>query len=331
MTRARDTLTIYAKQGTGKDSTPAGFLRELLKDATLHPFLQKRTARPLQVDLFAQEEAVPSLSNASQWLAMDAGLTLTTGLSASAVEIYELCPLKFKLEREWRIPRDVPAAMQYGAAMHRVLRTLFESIRLGRPVSPEHLMELFKADLASANLEDPYQHELYETQGLRQLAEFLAVLRAAPGRDVLHTEESFSLRMGSATVAGRIDRIDRIVGNRVAIVDYKTGKPRSQEDADSSLQLSIYAVAAEQTWGYKAERLIFYNLEDNTTVSTSRSEQDLLAAKAKVEEVAQKIAAGEFGANEGFHCGFCSYRNLCPAKEKKLYASKAKKKAALIQ
>ena len=28
------------------------------------------------------------------------------------------------------------------------------------------------------------------------------------------------------------------------IVDYKTGKPKTQEDADDSLQLSIYALAA---------------------------------------------------------------------------------------
>src|SRR3989442_1402786 len=35
MTRACDSLTIYARQGKGKDSTPAGFLRDLLKDRIL--------------------------------------------------------------------------------------------------------------------------------------------------------------------------------------------------------------------------------------------------------------------------------------------------------
>ena len=35
MTRARDSLTIYAKQGTGKDPSPPGFLRDLLKDSRL--------------------------------------------------------------------------------------------------------------------------------------------------------------------------------------------------------------------------------------------------------------------------------------------------------
>src|SRR5579859_4483032 len=40
MTRARDSLTIYARKGKGKkDSTPAGFLRDLLKDSSLHRWL----------------------------------------------------------------------------------------------------------------------------------------------------------------------------------------------------------------------------------------------------------------------------------------------------
>jgi len=35
MTRARDSLTIYAKQGSGRDPSPPGFLRDLLKDSSL--------------------------------------------------------------------------------------------------------------------------------------------------------------------------------------------------------------------------------------------------------------------------------------------------------
>jgi RecB family exonuclease len=47
------------------------------------------------------------------------------------------------------------------------------------------------------------------------------------------------------TVVGRIDRIDRSAPDgSVAIIDYKTGKARDQEDADESLQLSLYAIAA---------------------------------------------------------------------------------------
>jgi ATP-dependent DNA helicase UvrD/PcrA len=329
MTRARDSLTIYAKQGKGNDETPPGFLRDLLKDHSLGDALCRRGARPLQVDLFAEEppaEAV--LSRASQWLAMPPGLALADTLSATAIEKYEVCPLQFKLEREWKIPGEVPAAMQYGASMHRVLRTYYDAIQFNRPMSDDQLVALFRLDLADAKIEDRYQHELYEKQGVQQLRDFLAAARQKSPLEVVHTEQEFKIAIGEAKIVGRIDRVDRIKGEHVAIVDYKTGKPRSQDDADESLQLSIYALAARERWGYRSDRLMFCNLEDNSLVVTTRSDLQLQQARARVEDVAARIAAGQFEAKPGFQCNFCAYRNLCPATEKRMYRADPAKRAA---
>jgi RecB family exonuclease len=212
--------------------------------------------------------------------------------------------------------------------MHRVLRTYFDSVRQERPKTEDELIELFELDFAQAVIEDVYQRELYEEQGIQQIKDFLAALRGAAVPKVLHTEEHFEVRVGGATVAGRIDRIDDLGNGRVAIVDYKTGKPRAQEDADESLQLSIYAIAAHEKWGYQAERLIFYNLEESAAVITSRDRFQLEEAKAKVKDVAERIESGEFSPKPGYHCRFCSYRNLCPATEKPLPSAPSAKGAA---
>jgi len=329
MTRSRDSLTLYGKQGIGKDKTPPGLTRELLKDPTLKRWLTQRAAREFQTDLFAS--AAPGAdftSRTAEWLSLPPAFPLNR-LSATAVESYGICPLQFKLEREWRIPRDVPAAMQYGASMHRVLRTYFDSVRLERPLTDDELIDLFRGDLAQSVIDDPYQRELYEQQGLQQLRDFLAALRQASPPKVLHTEEHFEVRVGKAVVAGRIDRIDDLGDGRVAIIDYKTGKPRAQEDADDSLQLSVYAMAAREKWGYQAERLVFYNLEENQAVTSTRGRLQLEAAKAKLEEVAARIDAGQFDPKPGYHCRFCAYRNLCPATEKPLPSTSTAKKAAM--
>ena len=66
------------------------------------------------------------------------------------------------------------------------------------------------------------------------------------------------------TVRGRIDRISTASqGTGVRIIDYKTGRAKSQDDADESLQLSIYALAAKQD-DLDPVSLAFVNLKDGT-------------------------------------------------------------------
>jgi DNA helicase-2/ATP-dependent DNA helicase PcrA len=320
MTRARDSLTIYARQGTGKkDPSPPGFLRELMKDPSLTPWLRVTRAQGFQTDLFAAGQPSTSVSRTAEWLSLPPAFNLHERLSASAVQSYETCPMQFKLEREWKIPSEPAAAMQYGASMHRILKNYFDSLRYERPYQLEDLIEMLRADLDGAGITDSYQRELYDQQGseqLRGLSESIA--KDSPPR-VMHTEERFEIRIGLGVVAGRIDRIDQAPENRITIIDYKTGKPQSQEDADKSLQLSIYAIAAKEKWGYETRELAFYNLEGNYPVITQRTDAQLKEAHCKVEGVAQEIAAGNFEPKPGFHCQWCAYKNLCPATETRMF------------
>jgi DNA helicase-2/ATP-dependent DNA helicase PcrA len=321
MTRARDSLHIYSRQGKGKtNKNPDGYMRELIENKSLGGSLTTIPARGAQtsLDIFAEASvSYPAESQTNLWFELPVLEGLQSRLSASAVDTYERCGLQFKLERDWRLSAKPAAAMQYGASIHRVLKTYFDSIALGRPKTDDELVDLFRRDLTDAKILEPYQHELYERQGTAQLRDFLASARATAPQ-VLHTELTFEIHLGETVVAGRIDRIDQRPDGSVAIVDYKTGKARDQENADESLQLSLYAIAAREKWGYNVGALIFYNLEENVPVITARSEGQLLEARGRVDAAAQGIAAGVFKAKTGMHCNFCAYRSLCPEKEKRI-------------
>jgi DNA helicase II / ATP-dependent DNA helicase PcrA len=320
MTRARDSLYIYARQGRGKiNKNPDGYMRELIENRSLTPWLKSIPASGSQASIFAEASpAYPSESRTTEWFDLPVLEGLHTRLSASAVDTYERCGLRFKLDRDWRLAAQPAAAMQYGAAMHRALKTYFDSAQLGRPKSDDELIEIFRQDLADAKIQEAYQHELYENLGISQLRDFLAAVKSEPALKVLHTEESFEIRVGETTVVGRIDRIDSRPDGSVAIVDYKTGKARDQEDADESLQLSLYAIAVQEKWKYQVGALIFHNLEENVPVITARDGAQLLAARQRVQQAAEGIANGKFDAKPGIHCDFCAYRSLCPAKEKRM-------------
>jgi DNA helicase-2/ATP-dependent DNA helicase PcrA len=322
MTRARDSLHIYGKQGIGRDKSPAGLMRELICNPGLQPWLRSRQALPSQPELIeiaaASDGAYPEGSRLAAWLELPAIEGLDARLSASAVETYETCPLQFKFEREWKLARQVHAALHYGAAMHRVLRTYYDSVRLGRTKTDDELLQLFRDDPGVSGIQDEYQRHLYLEQGIEQLKDFLAGTRATPAPEVLHTEEWFDVQIAGTKVAGRIDRMDRAADGSVAIVDYKTGKARSQEDTDESLQLSIYAMAAHEKWGYRVGALIFHNLEGNVPVFSKRTEFQLAEARERVLAAARGIAEGNFDPKPDFHCSFCAFRGLCPAREKRI-------------
>jgi DNA helicase-2/ATP-dependent DNA helicase PcrA len=205
--------------------------------------------------------------------------------------------------------------------MHTALRHYYDARKARRPVTGDDVIRIFRDEFGKASIEDAYQRELYDQQGVRQLTEFVAAAEAGAAPEVLYTEESFHLNLGAATLVGRMDRVDK-AGDRVVIVDYKTGKPQTQEDADESLQLSVYALAAQEKWGRKVDRLVFHNLDGNMPVETRRDDIDLNETRATVQDVATKIMEGEFPPKPGFYCNWCGYRNICPAKEKNLHLIK---------
>jgi DNA helicase-2/ATP-dependent DNA helicase PcrA len=328
MTRAEDTLTLYGSPGRGKkDPTPPGYLRDLLTHKSLANWQRHREPEPIQLDLMAVGEdlayAAASPSPVSAWVNLPLPQPAQRGLSASAIESYERCPLQFKLNRDWRIPEESHAALQYGGAMHLALRHYFDAVRFERPATAAETIKIFCDEFAQADIPDDYQRELYEQQGDRQLQDFIANAQGdLPS--VLHTEQEFAIELAGSKIRGRIDRIDHLDDGSVRIVDYKTGKAKSQDDADDSLQLSIYALAAQQKWGYHASALALQNLEDGSMPITRRDELQLRKVTDLIQKVAGEISEGKFDPTPGRHCTWCGFRSLCPATEKNLAILRAK-------
>jgi DNA helicase-2/ATP-dependent DNA helicase PcrA len=317
MTRAQDALTLSSScLGGKKDRVPSRFPRQLAAEKSVKSCWQGRDAPPYTVDVEAGEAAVSAVA---PWMLLPPRWAPgEMPLSATGVETYERCPLQFKIRRDWNLPEEPSAAMQYGSAMHTVLKRHYEAARAGQPLSPQQVTEAFREEFAKAAIEDSYQRTLYESQGLEQLERFLAARASEPPPEVLDTERTFSVEIGGAKIRGRVDRLDRS-GDGVAIVDYKTGRPKDQDEADESLQLSIYAIAAQRQWKLEPRRLVFYNLETNQAIETVRSQKQLEDAEKQVRIAAEDIAQGRFDAKPGWHCQWCSYRSLCPATEERLF------------
>ncbi len=323
MTRARDTLALYAKEGRSKkDKTPTGFLRSLLGRCKGQPFLRLSSAPPAAkpgeacptgADVLEHPEGAPP-SRLGEWFSLLPRSAEPPILSAHSVETYNDCPLRYKLERDWAIPGEPTAAIHFGDTVHRVLKTYYDPH--APAITADQVAQTFRHEWEKIRIDDPEQHALYARRGEAQLREFILRYPRASAQ-VIATEQSFRFYLGEMLIRGRIDRVDRLAGKTVRILDYKTGKPRRKEHADESLQLSIYAMAAAGL-GYDVDSLVFANVQNAEEIVTRRNPDQLEEARLEIERAAAGIAAGKFDAAPGFHCRWCVYNELCPATEEKL-------------
>jgi DNA helicase-2/ATP-dependent DNA helicase PcrA len=314
ITRARDRLAIHSRFGRGQDRTPPGFLRPLLQSRTLQSSLLQRNA----VMAAGAPQAEVEISPAGSWMLLPPEFKAEElSLSAHAVESYAACPLKFKLERDWKIPGNAAAALQYGSAMHTVLRQYYDPAPHAPQLTVEEALQAFQQEFSKYVIDDPVQRQLYENLAQHQLR---AVLQSQPrgSVDVVAAEVSFTFNLGLQKIKGRIDRIDRIAENVVRVIDYKSGAAKTPRYADDSLQLSIYAMGA-RALGFVPRDLVFLNLKGNEQVVTTRSQAQLDRARARIEDAARGIAAGDFEPRTGQHCQWCDFRSLCPATEQRVF------------
>lgn len=329
MTRAMNELYLCGKVGKQNrlPAPPSRYMRELAGAASLKDQLAFRVLPPPQIDQI--QAAAETTLNVSQWTQLTPrhnGRVLE--LSASAIQMYENCPLSYKLRYDWKLPEDASAALQFGNAMHLALKAYFDGVRAGRPPDEQTLIACFLDEFSKASIGEQLQREMYESNGREQLSALVRSNLARPAGEILETERRFKIEVQGAHIKGRLDRLDQLAGGEVSIVDYKTGRPKTQDDADESLQLSIYAMAA-RSLGHTPSSLVFINLQNGTAVEARRSEEDLREAERKIADIARQIEAGEFDPKPGARCAWCSYNSICPEREQPLPRA-ATEKAATV-
>ncbi|HTV58188.1 MAG TPA: ATP-dependent DNA helicase [Verrucomicrobiae bacterium] len=235
-------------------------------------------------------------------------------LSASAIEAYKGCPMKYEFQYGWSLRGGPHADMTFGNVMHKTVKDFVESVKGGNKPSLDDVLASYEREWSSAGFPDAYQEEEYKKTGREELAAFYKTYSKSPA-EVIHQEKAFELPLEhEVLVTGRIDQINRLDGG-VEIMDYKTGKPKDQKKTDENLQLSVYALAAQEALELDPRRLVFYNLVTNEGVATSRDGKALNNLKEEIYDIAGLIRAGQFEARPGFGCRYCDFKPLCPAHE----------------
>ena len=245
--------------------------------------------------------------------------------SYSSLSKYEACPLRYALAYVYRIPEPARpvAAFGFGSTAHATFeaftRERRERAARGEPMPTRaDLATLFAANWRPEAFPDAAAEAGYKRRIDTMLDNFWSGELEGVG-EALHEELDFELVLvpddGSAPVRihGGIDRIDRTPDGGIEVIDYKTGRMSSQKDVSENLQLTIYALACRDALELGTpERVTLYFTETAQRMSTTRTDEQLDAARVEILERAARIRSGDFAATPGKACQWCDYRALCP-------------------
>ncbi len=235
-------------------------------------------------------------------------------MSASDIETYRLCPLRYKFARVLRIPTAQTVHQRFGIVVHQVL----ERYHADGGTTLAGLLELLDAGWRRAGLGwEGRDGELLD-KARAALTTYHSRLHGQDSEPVWF-ERAFSFNVGPHQLRGRVDRVDRLAPGGAAeyeLIDYKTSRPKSTEQLRDDVQLSLYALAAREDWKLGSSRQAYYYVLDDLRVPVPRDERDESAVRDLVLEVGEGILGQDFEPTPSHYaCSICDYRIVCPAAE----------------
>ncbi len=238
-------------------------------------------------------------------------------LSYTQISLYQSCPLLYKLQYiDGLKPKD-KWYFSFGTTMHLCAEYFFK-VRVPPPPSLDELLQFYEKNWLSEGYESVEEEARYRAYGKEILSKFWEI-HSADFRMSVAVERMFYIDIEGVKLRGYIDRVDKLDSGGLSIVDYKTNqKLFTQDDLESDLQLTLYQLAAEQTWYLPVERLTLYHLRSNTPCSCQpRDKKQLNEARRLVLEVAENIAEKKFPAIENQYCP-CDFPEHCPYYRQKI-------------
>lgn len=324
MTRTCDRLYLTAANyyGEGKrEKKLSPFIFEALGDEAV---AAERSAEGQQLSFLDYSPPAPSIvSHELPAIHIDY-------LSYSQIETFRICPLHYKLKYIYKIPAPSSAAQSFGISMHATLKNFYLAVKNGKKQYKKLIIEALKENWIAEGYASKSHEEKMFKRGEGYLLEFLKS-GFDPKKMPIAQEQLFVVpldlpaRSGQVyqrrlKIGGKIDRVDRLPGGKIEIIDYKTGaNVPTQKQIDHDLQLTFYALAAtsirEAPFGKTAKdvKLTLYYFDNQEKVSTTRTPKQLDEAEDVILKWRGEIEKSDFKCSGSFFCKNCEYSLMCRA------------------
>jgi len=236
-------------------------------------------------------------------------------LSASDLDLYLTCPLKYKFGRVFGIPKAPTINQRFGILIHNVLQRYHDPKSAPHGGGLEELMGLLESGWRRTGFGESNDELQFRDRAVTAMERYWKSESASDSTPVW-LERQFEFRIGPHYLRGRVDRVDRSADGSYEVIDYKTGMRVDSGRHGGDIQLALYRLGAREAWDTEIEAGSYYYVLEGEKVPVKAEPDD----RERVERVALEVGEGILGQDfeprpSPSVCGWCDFRLVCPASE----------------
>jgi DNA helicase-2/ATP-dependent DNA helicase PcrA len=236
-------------------------------------------------------------------------------LSASDLDLYLTCPLKYKFARVFGIPKAPTINQRFGILIHNVLQRYHDPKTAPRDEGPAGLMDLLDTGWRRSGFGNSHDELQFRDRAVSAMENYWRA-ESRSGSTPVWLERQFEFRIGPHYLRGRVDRVDRHEDGTYEVIDYKTGVRVDTVRHGGDIQLALYRLGAREAWDTEIENGSYYYVLEGEKVPVESGPDD----RERVERTALEVGEGILGQDfeprpSPAVCGWCDFRLVCPASE----------------
>ena len=323
LTRAkREAIISYSEKSIdGKEQFPTRFVASLAVPLVAHEpttmLEEKYVAHPEEQFRARKSTGHPIKDSAFLRELFDA-----QGLSVTSLGNYLECPWLYFYRNLLRIPEAPSKHQMFGTAVHAALKRLFDSFVDGDPMSKRALVDSFIKNLDREPL-SPKDYDESLLKGKKALPGYYDTYISSWRRTVLSEYAINGVLLDDIKLVGKLDKIEILDnGTDVNVVDYKTGKPKSEREIEAAgyrRQLAFYHLLLDR---YENGRFKMVSGEIDFVEPDPKGryfkkmividKKETLELEATVRRIAEEIRTLAFWDKEcdDEECEYCDLRKM---------------------
>lgn len=318
LTRARKLVNIsYIKiNNGGKDVLPCQFISEISDE------YKKNIKYEVKDKISNFSESITHLNHEIKNKAYLQELFLEQGLAVTALNNYLKCPWEYFFKNLIRLPMSQTKHQMYGTAIHNTLQIFFNKYREEQDLSEAELIDLFEFNLRRTPMSTTDTRDSL-IKGKDTLSKYYNKYKGTWNRNLM-TEYSIRgvhLNTGEfdLVLKGNIDKIEFYNEREVNVIDYKTGKKKSENKDNYRRQVIFYKLLLDlddkKKYIMKSGELDFIESQKKEIIEVT--DEDLMELKKLISEKANEIYSLAFWDRncEDKKCEYCALSKSLIGKE----------------